>query len=123
MAGGTTPGLDGYQRMQTFLSTFEGLANNLVTFLNQIDIMLEGYFDPIKRRSKDAYGFAFAQYYMNMLKNAPVFAPDITPAAATISPPARPHAPAAKLALTVKQKEKKPPALLLSRNIGGFMID
>ena len=73
----TTPGLDGCQRMQTFISTFEGLANNLVTFLNQIDIMLEGYFDPLKRRSKDAYGFAFAQYYMNMLKNAPVFAPDM----------------------------------------------
>lgn len=72
----TTPGSDGCQRMQSFLSIFEGLANNLVIFLNQIDIMLEGYFDPLKRHSKDAYGFAFAKYYTNMLKSAPVFAPD-----------------------------------------------
>lgn len=51
----TTPGLDGCQRMQAFLSGFESLFNNLVTFLNQIDIMLEGYFDPLKCRSKDLW--------------------------------------------------------------------
>lgn len=39
--------------------------------------MLERYYDPLKCRSKDAYGFAFAKYYVDMLKNAPIFAPDM----------------------------------------------
>lgn len=72
-----TPGTEAAQGMEHFISAIEGIAHNLFAFITQADIMLEKYFEPLKRRNADAYGFAFATYYKNMLKMQPIFAPEI----------------------------------------------
>lgn len=72
-----TPGTEAAQGMEHFISTIENLAHSIFAFTSQADTMLEQYFEPLKRRNADAYGFAFATYYKNMLKMQPVFAPEI----------------------------------------------
>ena len=72
-----TSGTEAAQGMEQFIIAIENLAHSIFTFITQADIMLEEYFEPLKRRNADAYGFAFATYYKNMLKMQPIFAPEI----------------------------------------------
>lgn len=72
-----TQGTEAAQGMEHFISTIENLAHSIFEFTSQADAMLEQYFEPLKRRNADAYGFAFATYYKNMLKMQPIFAPEI----------------------------------------------
>ena len=72
-----TKGTEAAQGMEHFISTIENLAHSIFAFTSQADTMLEQYFEPLKRRNADAYGFAFATYYKNMLKMQPIFAPEI----------------------------------------------
>ena len=72
-----TQGTEAAQGMEHFISTIENLAHSIFAFTSQADTMLEQYFEPLKRRNADAYGFAFATYYKNMLKMQPIFAPEI----------------------------------------------
>ena len=66
----TTPGTEGFERMENFISTIENLSRELVRVLNQINAILTLHFEDLTRRTKDAYGFAFTRYYMDALKNA-----------------------------------------------------
>lgn len=72
-----TQGTETAQGMEHFISTIENLAHSIFAFTSQADTVLEQYFEPLKRRNADAYGFAFATYYKNMLKMQPIFAPEI----------------------------------------------
>ena len=72
----TTPDTDGRKRIDWFLDMIGSLSQNLLAFLNQVDATLTLYFEPLGRRTKDAYGFAFTRWYMDALKNAPIFSPD-----------------------------------------------
>ena len=72
-----TRGTEAAQGMEHFISAIENLSHSIFAFTTQADIMLEEYFEPLKRRNADAYGFAFATYYKNMLKMQPVFTPEI----------------------------------------------
>lgn len=72
----TTAGTEGCKRTEWLLDTIGGLPQNLLALLNQIDATLTLYFEPLGKRTKDAYAFAFTRWYMDALKNAPIFSPD-----------------------------------------------
>ena len=72
----TTPGTGGRKHIDWFLDMMGGLSQNLLVFLNQVDATLTLYFEPLGKRTKDAYGFAFTHWYMDALKKAPIFSPD-----------------------------------------------
>ena len=72
----TTAGTEGCKRTEWLLDTIGSLSQNLLAFMNQVDATPTLYFELLGKRNKDAYGFAFTRWYMDTLKNAPIFSPD-----------------------------------------------
>ncbi len=59
-------GTEGHAMFQKLMEGLEYFPESLRTFRGQVTGMLELYFEPLARRSTDAYAEAFARYYSEM---------------------------------------------------------
>ena len=59
-------GTEGHTMFQKLMEGLEYFPESLRTFRGQVTGMLELYFEPLARRSTDAYAEAFARYYGEM---------------------------------------------------------
>lgn len=64
---------EGHAMFQKLLEGLEYFPESLRTFQGQVAGMLELYFEPLARRSTDAYADAFAQYYGEMKSVEEIF--------------------------------------------------
>ena len=58
---------EGHRMFEDFLSGLEYFAESLRDFQGQIQGMLELYFEPLSRRSSEAYAEAYATYFTDMV--------------------------------------------------------
>ena len=64
---------EGHSMLTNFLDVLEYFPESLRNFRGQIMGMLEMYFDPLVRRSTDAYAMAYAHYFDGMSKMGEFF--------------------------------------------------
>ena len=66
---------DGHRMFEDFLSALEYFSESLRNFQGQIQGMLELYFEPLSRRSTEAYAEAYASYFTDMAAAGCLFFP------------------------------------------------
>ena len=67
---------EGHRMFEEFLSGLEYFAESLRNFREQLDGMLELYFEPFSRRSAEAYAGAYAAYFTDMAAAGELFFPE-----------------------------------------------
>ena len=67
---------EGHRMFEEFLSGLEYFAESLRNFRGQLDGMLELYFEPLSRRSSEAYAEAYAAYFTDMAAAGELFFPE-----------------------------------------------
>lgn len=67
---------EGHRMFEEFLSGLEYFAESLRNFRGQLDGMLELYFEPLSRRSVEAYAEAYAAYFTDMAAAGELFFPE-----------------------------------------------
>ena len=66
---------EGHRMFEDFLSGLEYFSESLRNFRGQLDGMLEPYFEPLSRRSAEAYAGAYATYFTEMTAAGELFFP------------------------------------------------
>ena len=67
---------EGHRMFEDFLSGLEYFSESLRNFRGQLDGMLELYFEPLSRRSAEAYAEAYAAYFTDMAAAGELFFPE-----------------------------------------------
>ena len=67
---------EGHRMFEEFLSGLEYFSESLQNFRGQLDGMLKLYFDPLTRRSAEAYAGAYAIYFTEMTTAGELFFPE-----------------------------------------------
>ena len=67
---------EGHWMFEEFLSGLEYFAESLRNFRGQLEGMLELYFEPLSRRSNEAYAEAYAAYFTDMAAAGELFFPE-----------------------------------------------
>ena len=67
---------EGHRMFEEFLSGLEYFSESLRNFRGQLDGMLELNFEPLSRRSAEAYAGAYATYFTEMTAAGELFFPD-----------------------------------------------
>lgn len=67
---------EGHRMFEDFLSGLEYFSESLRNLRGQLDGMLELYFEPLSRRSSEAYAEAYAAYFTDMAAAGGLFIPE-----------------------------------------------
>ncbi|WP_297871831.1 DUF6076 domain-containing protein [uncultured Oscillibacter sp.] len=67
---------ESHRMFEEFLSGLEYFAESLRNFRGQLEGMLELYFEPLSRRSNEAYAEAYAAYFTDMAAAGELFFPE-----------------------------------------------